>query len=208
MNRNWLIAVVQQFFLTHFLREKLSIEPILTFGELQVLDIIRSLPPIPIQPPTAVNPIVYRHFHECSFVQDMLPEIKPSRHDTIQVVVDLVAPDFSTVPMKEVALLREKDKIAPLSTLAVELSKKGENATGIAHAFMDAVWDMAKTLQITKKDVAVGLLGAVPFPFVNPVGLFGAAATCNKYAAFNKNYKWYLSVSAIREAADRWGRKP
>jgi hypothetical protein len=198
--------IANEFFTTQHLIKKTDIFPILTYEELEFRKIFKIYPIIIPQPRTEKE----KELND-KFIRFIYKELKrenkatvqleqPTKHSVVDTLMDLVVPKFEDVPLREIVLLRKKDKISSISKLAEEIREtKFVTNLDISKIFVDKLWKMGRTLQPSIGENIIGVLGEIPLPVINPFGIVSTYSSLASLMKFNKYYAWFVALSDIEK---------
>lgn len=204
-NRDYLTIMMQEIFVTHYLSKKHNISPILTTSDLDLRLLLDSaFHSMEIVPDEMEKPYLYfDYFSDIRTLHNLVSE-RQEVHEKVDVIMNMVAPNFSLIPLKEIVHLKTKDKFESLQNLAKRLTNtKSLSDEDIAKYFIDELWKMGKRLSPSISEIMVGILGEVPLPIpVNPIGILSSLHSIKGLLEFKKEYGWFIVLSKFRDRQD------
>lgn len=219
LDRQLMFILEQELFVSSFLAKKCNISPVLTLNDLEIRKALQRLPLISTDYETALNqllpsdtkvrlrdktPLLLEHFFDEETVQEIISFTPTNKYDEVKVLLEFAVPEFSNIPIGEIAKLKKRKRLKSISKLAEEIRENYSHikSTDYAKIFVDYLWELGRDLSPSISEIAVGLLSEVPIPIpINPIGILSSLNDINQYAQFRKKYSWFITLSALKDVS-------
>lgn len=149
------------------------------------------------------NNTLLKYFGKAKSVQNLIKiGVKPKKKKDVQLVLEFSVPEFSQIPLMEIAKLKQKDKLKSIGKLADDIRDGNHRMSNIdfSKRFVDYLWDVGKTLSPSIPETLIGLLGELPLPIpINPFGLLSSINDINQLIQFKRKYSWFIALSKLQK---------
>lgn len=222
IDRHFSYVLNQEVFVSSILSKNFGFDVIQSLNDIELKMAILHMPPIPINMAKATEkytgakvnfdkkPNLLDKYVKSRTIQAMLRNQSSNRRKVkdIKLILDLSVPNFSEVPISEIARLKAKDKLKSIAEIAHDIREKAKSTSSLdfAKIFSDHLWKIGKTFSPSISDILVGVIGEIPLPLpVSPIGIISSLNDIQQYIKFKQEYQWFISISELRKHGEKAG---
>lgn len=220
IDRHFSYVLNQEVFVSSILSKKFGFDVIQSLNDIELKMAILHMPPIPINMAQATEkftglkinfdkkPNLLDKYVKSRTIQAMLRGQTNNRRKIkdINLLLDLSVPNFSEVPISEIAKLKAKDRLKSIAGIANDIREKAKSTSSLdfAKIFADHLWKIGKTFSPSISDILIGVIGEIPLPVpINPIGILSSVNDIQQYVKFNKEYRWFITISQLRQLGEK-----
>lgn len=148
------------------------------------------------------NPL-QKYFGRSKSIQNAVNiSTRVKKQKDVKLLLEFSVPEFSKIPIVEIAKLKQKDKLKSIGQLTEQIRDGNQRMSNLdfSKKFIEYLWEIGKTLSPSVPETLVGILGEVPLPIpINPLGLLSSANDINQLIQFKKKYSWFITLSKLQK---------